>query len=206
MRKGNIEQCLVTWGKLQTFLFTRLIAGQFRRCGSGTRISPPFRFANLSRISLGENVMIHRDCWIHVLAIPGGDQNSGEIVIQSNAGIGMGATISAIRRILIGEHVILARNVYISDHRHAFEDMNVPIALQGIAKVAEVEIGASTWIGQNACVLPGVRIGKHCVVGSNSVVTHDLPDFCVAAGVPAKVIKRYNEGTRRWEKVSSTSE
>ena len=117
----------------------------------------------------------------------------------------MGATISAVRKVVIGAHVVLARNVYISDHGHAFEDIRVPIALQGIAKVAEVEIGDSTWIGQNACVLPGVQIGRHCVVGSNSVVTHDLPDFCVAAGVPAKVIKRYNEETQVWEKVSSAS-
>ena len=205
MCKGNIERCIVTWGRLQTFLFTRLIAGQFRQCGPGTRISPPFRFANLSRINLGAGVMIHRDCWIHVRDDPAGDKSEPAIVIKSNTGIGMGATLSAMRRIVIGEHVMLARNVYISDHAHAFEDMNLPIALQGIAKVGEVEIGDSTWLGQNACVLPGVRIGRHCVVGSNSVVTHDVPDFCVAAGVPAKVIKRYNVETRVWEKVSPAS-
>lgn len=200
MRKGNIERCLLAWTKLRTRWFTALVSSQFGQFGAGSRVSPPFRFANLSRIRLGECVTIHRDCWIHVVGDENRDFGESEIIIRSHAGIGMGATISAARRILIGEHVMLARNVYISDHGHAFQQMGVPIALQGIDNAAAVEIGDSTWIGQNACVLPGVKIGKHCVIGSNSVVTHSVPDFCVAVGAPAAIIKRYNHETRLWER------
>jgi len=99
--------------------------------------------------------------------------------------------------------VLLARNVYIADHGHAFEDVNTPIMLQGIDHVGEVEIAKHSWLGQNVCVLPGVRIGQHCVIGANSVVTRDVPDFSVAVGAPARIVKRYDHESRRWEKLSS---
>jgi acetyltransferase-like isoleucine patch superfamily enzyme len=113
----------------------------------------------------------------------------------------MGANISAAHKIVIGEYVLLARNVYISDHAHAFENIHVPIMRQGINGIAPVSIGPSTWLGQNVVVLPGVTIGQHCVIGANSVVNASVPDFCVAVGAPARVVKRYNSNARRWERV-----
>jgi acetyltransferase-like isoleucine patch superfamily enzyme len=151
-------------------------------------------------MSLGERVMINRDCWI--LTVSGQQQdNDVKLVIGSHAGIGMGATISAARQVVIGEHVLLARNVYISDHGHEFEDINHPIMKQGIRDIKAVMIGAHTWIGQNACILPGVTIGKHCVIGANSIVNSSIPDYCVAVGAPARVVSQYNRETDKWEKV-----
>ena len=95
----------------------------------------------------------------------------------------------------------LARNVYVSDHAHAYENIGVPIMHQGINRIAPVTIGKHTWLGQNVVVLPGVSIGEHCVVGANSVVNSSIPDFSVAAGVPAKVVKRYNQKTKTWERI-----
>ena len=65
-----------------------------------------------------------------------------------------------------------------------------------------VSIGDDTWIGTNVVIVGTVEIGKHCVIGANRVVTHDIPDYCVAAGSPCKVLKRYNMVTREWEKDS----
>ena len=64
----------------------------------------------------------------------------------------------------------------------------------------KVRIGSGSWIGENACIL-GVIIGKQCVIGANSVVTKDIPDYSVAVGIPAKVIKKYNFETQQWERV-----
>jgi acetyltransferase-like isoleucine patch superfamily enzyme len=114
----------------------------------------------------------------------------------------MNATISAAKLIIIEENVFTAPNVYISDHGHEYQDVDVPIAMQGIRKVAEVRIGADSWICQNAVILPGVTIGKHCIIGANSVVNRNIPAYCVAAGVPAKVLLRYNQKTACWERSS----
>lgn len=72
---------------------------------------------------------------------------------------------------------------------------------QGITSPIPVSIGNCSWLGQNVCVLPGALIGEHCVIGANSVVTSPIPDFSVAVGAPARVMKQYSRQTRRWEKV-----
>lgn len=63
-----------------------------------------------------------------------------------------------------------------------------------------VKIGSQSFIGMGARIFPGVTIGKHCVIGANAVVTHDIPDYCVAAGMPARVIKRYDFEKGEWVK------
>jgi acetyltransferase-like isoleucine patch superfamily enzyme len=177
-----------------------LIAGQFKEIGVGTRISPPLRFGNLGQVSLGDEVIINRDCWILTLNEKN-HESSPKLIIKSHAGIGMGATISAASRILIDEYVLLARNVYISDHGHAYEEVDTPIMCQGISMVRPVSIGRHSWLGQNVSVLPGASIGVHCVIGANSVVLSDIPDYSVAVGSPARVVKMYNRSTKRWERV-----
>jgi acetyltransferase-like isoleucine patch superfamily enzyme len=181
-------------------LYTLLFASQFKEFGAGSRIAPPFRYYGLNQISVGEKVIINRDCWIQVL---GGrqDDTSAKIVIRAHAGIGMGASISAAQQITIGEYVLLARNVYISDHAHAYENLDVPIMRQGIDGIAPVSIGRNTWLGENAVVLPGVTIGEHCVIGANAVVNTSIPDFSVAVGAPARVVKQFNKNSGRWERV-----
>ena len=200
MAIGTIEEILHRCSKIRTRLFTFLLSTQFKEAGSGARIAPPFRRRGLNQIVLGKGVQIERDCWIQT--IPDGKQdNDAKLVIGPNVGIGMGATISAARKVVIGEHVLLARNVYISDHAHGFEKIGVPIMRQGAMDIAPVSIGRNTWLGQNVVVLPGATIGEHCVIGANSVVNSTIPDFSLAVGAPARVIKRYNQETGAWERV-----
>ena len=71
---------------------------------------------------------------------------------------------------------------------------------QPIIQNGTVEIGERSWLGENVCVL-GAIIGKHCVIGANSVVTHDIPDYSVAVGAPAKVIRKYDFSSKEWIKV-----
>ena len=113
----------------------------------------------------------------------------------------MGSHISAAQQVVIGEHVLLAPNVYISDHAHAYENVDVPIMRQGMTGVAPVSIGRHTWLGQNVVVLPGVTIGQHCIIGANSVVNSSIPDYSVAVGAPARVVKQYNRNSGQWERV-----
>ena len=198
---GTIEKMLHLCSRIQTRLFTLLLSTQFKAAASGARISPPFRCYGLNQIVLGQGVQIERDCWLQTIPDENQD-NEAKLVIHAYSGIGMGASISAVRKVVIGEHVLLARNVYISDHAHAFENIAEPIMHQGINNIAPVSIGRWTWLGQNVVILPGANVGEHCVVGANSVVNSSIPDFSVAVGSPARVVKRLNRKNCLWERVS----
>jgi acetyltransferase-like isoleucine patch superfamily enzyme len=90
--------------------------------------------------------------------------------------------------------------VYITDSSHGYEDMNTPIGRQ-FGDVYPVRIGEGTWLGHGSLVLPGADIGRHAVIGAQSVVTGTVPDFSVAVGIPARVIRRYVTG-EGWVRVN----
>ncbi len=186
--------------RLRGRAYTRLLKKSFYAIGRGTIVEPPLRFANLRGVSLGHGVHINRFSWI-IAHRTDSEETEPRLIIKDNVGIGMGATISAAKRILIEENVMLGRNVYISDHGHEFTDISVPITLQGIRKVTEVRIGAGTWIGQNAVVLPGANIGRNCVIGANSVVNVEIPDLSVAVGAPARIVARYSKNRKEWVRI-----
>ena len=187
MAKSAVETVFHLWGRIKSKVYTKFLSSCFFSIGAKTKIIPPIRFNNLSQVQLGNGVTIHSNCWIQVLN-NGKEECSPKLIIKDYTSIGMDATISAAKMILIEEHVLLARNVYISDHEHEFRDISMAASRQGICKVAEVRIGANSWLGQNSAILPGVTIGRHCVIGANSVVTRDVPDYSVAVGSPARVI------------------
>lgn len=208
LRRGKRagERAFHLYESIKTRLFTAFIRRQFGCCGKGLSVVPPLRFANLHLVSLEDHVTINQHCWIHALSGKEQEEVSAKLMVGAHTSIGMGATISAAKRIVLGKQVLLARNVYISDHGHAFEDVRMPIILQGLRDVRDVLVGDGTWIGQNACVMPGVHIGKHCVIGANSVVTRSLPDYCVAVGSPARIVKQYDEKSQSWAKVVSEAQ
>jgi len=84
---------------------------------------------------------------------------------------------------------------------HGYEDINLPIHKQPVT-TSPITVGDESWIGANAVVTAGVSIGKHCVVAAGAVVTKNIPDYSIAVGNPARVIKRYNPDSKQWEKVS----
>jgi acetyltransferase-like isoleucine patch superfamily enzyme len=171
--------------------FSLLVAGSFAEFGSATVIQPPIRLEGESRIAIGSGVFIGSGCWLQVLEHD--LQHRPAIVIGDGTSIAGNCVISAARSIRLGRKVLLARNVYISDHSHGFEDRTQAILDQGVTRVAPVEIGDGAWLGQNVVVFPGVRIGQGAVVGANAVVRDDVPDYSVAAGVPATVIRTLTE-------------
>ena len=91
----------------------------------------------------------------------------------------------------------MANRIYISDNVHTFADINQPVMDQPVAFKKEVLIGEGAWLGENVCVI-GASIGKNSVIGANSVVMKDIPDFCVAVGIPARVIKKFDFATQEW--------
>jgi acetyltransferase-like isoleucine patch superfamily enzyme len=107
--------------------------------------------------------------------------------------------IGAAQQVSIGDDVLLACNVTILDNLHGHRSVTVPYKYQPLERVAAVSIGAGSWVGQNAVILPGVTIGEMAIVGANSVVTHDVPRRSIVAGAPARVIKIWNDTMNEWQ-------
>jgi acetyltransferase-like isoleucine patch superfamily enzyme len=122
----------------------------------------------------------------------------GDVVIGNNSIIGLSNVI--IGPVSIGNNVMLAQNIVVSGLNHGYEDISLPPSVQQVT-CNRITIEDDVWIGANAVITAGVTLGKHCVVGAGSVVTKDIPTFCIAVGNPAKVIKRYNFEDKVWERI-----
>ena len=127
--------------------------------------------------------------------------NDCRLVIEDGCIIGNFNHIFATHSIIIHRNVLTADKVYISDNLHGYENIEAPIYLQPILQNRDVEVGEGSWLRENVCVL-GAHIGKHCVIGANSVMTKDVPDYSVAVEIPAKVIKKYDFSLKEWIRVN----
>jgi acetyltransferase-like isoleucine patch superfamily enzyme len=124
--------------------------------------------------------------------------HEGEVEIGPKTVLGQECTISAYRRVRIGEQCVIADRAMFIDFDHGVVEVERPIRVQGIY-MRPVEVGSNVWIGYGACVLRGVRVGDNSILGTNSVITKDVPANAVVGGVPAKVLRmRDAPQTLRW--------
>ncbi len=122
----------------------------------------------------------------------------GDVFIGKGVTLGIGSVI--IGPATIGDDVIIAQHVVMSGLNHLYEDISKPISKQGTVSRA-ISIGSGSWVGANVCVSSGVEIGRNCVVGAGSVVVKSIPDYCVAVGNPARIVKKYDPVTAEWIKI-----
>jgi acetyltransferase-like isoleucine patch superfamily enzyme len=121
----------------------------------------------------------------------------GDVIIGKNSIIGIGNVI--IGPVTIGNNVMLAQHIVVSGLNHGYEDISIPPKDQKVSTNC-ITIADNVWIGANAVITAGVSIGKHSVIGAGSVVTKNIPEYVVAVGNPAKILKRYNRESGNWEK------
>lgn len=178
----------------------RLAFGRrFRKFGRGVSVIFPAGIDGAANIALGDDVYIAYKTFL--AAVPHTGQPQCLLAIGSGCRIGRFNHIYATQRVVLGDHVLTANNVYISDNLHGYQDPDVPIVLQPIRQNRTVSIGAGSWLGHNAVVL-GAQIGRQCVIGANAVVTTDIPDHCVAVGAPAVIIRRFDPATQTWRRTT----
>lgn len=120
----------------------------------------------------------------------------GDVIIGDKTIIGIGSVI--IGPVAIGNNVLIAQNIVMSGLNHGYEDVGIPPAEQEVT-CKPIIISDNVWIGANSVITAGVSLGKHCVIGAGSIVTKSIPEYCVAVGNPAKIIKKYNSYTKCWE-------
>lgn len=145
-----------------------------------------------NKIFIGKDTRINRHCFIF--------DASGFVKIGENVQIGDYCTIYGHGGVTIGNNVVFASHVSVIASEHSYEDINTPILSQpSIHKGIQIDSGS--WLGINVTVLDGVTIGKNCIIGAGSIVKHDIPDFSVAVGSPAKVVKKYDINSNEWIRV-----
>lgn len=177
------------WVRARTKAFTMLVRRSFGGFGAGSVIRPPASIHGQAGIRIGRRVYIGSGSWLLAL---GKTESGREPLIRIGDGCSFsgGLTITALAEVSIGDEVLMGRNVHISDHAHRFDDPSTPVIRQGLMPPKAVHIGSGAWIGQGVVICPGVRIGRNAIIGANSVVRADVPDCCVAAGAPARIIRR----------------
>lgn len=170
----NQRDCRPRW-------YVRLLAPLYQHRGRGSKIyrsvrmdTPPYR-----RFWLGRRSVVESFCCINNAV--------GDVTIGDNTRIGIHCTV--IGPVCIGSHVNLAQGITVTALNHNFSDPSQPIDRQGVT-TKPVIIGDDVWIGANSVILPGVTIGRHCVVAAGAVVTKDVPDNTLVGGVPARMLKK----------------
>lgn len=175
--------------------YTWWVTRKFKKVGRECSIRPVLNLNHPENISLGNDVSLGIFCWI-------GTNNSlkenPKLIIGNRVHVGAYSMIIAANKIQIGNNVLFSERVTVLDHYHKYEDIRLPVIDQPIAVKGEIIIEDEVFIGINSVIIGNVRIGKHAVIGANSVVTHDVLPYSVVAGSPAKMIKKYDFKKKQW--------
>jgi acetyltransferase-like isoleucine patch superfamily enzyme len=167
-------------------------------------IDPSARLRGLSCIHIAGNFRAGRHLWLEAVTRDDDTHFNPRIEIGHNVIVNDDVHIAATHHVTIGDDVLIASRVYISDHGHGnyrvpgMADPEMPPRLRPVDRDLTTIIEANVWIGDMVAVLPGVRIGRGSVIGSNSVVASDIPPHSIAVGAPARVVRRYHPASREW--------
>lgn len=156
-------------------------------------IHPFFRSIGSMNLVFSDDVHVHKD----VLMDCG---KMGSITLSRGVSINSYTRTEAENEVFLEADVLIGPMCYISDRNHSYQDVDIPIKNQGYFSRGGVKIGAGSWVGVHAAIIGNVTIGKHCVIGANAVITKDIPDYSIAVGNPAKVVKQYDFESKEWKK------
>lgn len=177
-------------------LYTLWIRNFFGEVGDMCRFRYPLRLqgGGSHRIRIGDRTNISSNSVLGSWERYGKDEHfDPEIIIGKDCKIGEYCHITAIKKITIGDGLLTGRFVYIGDNAHgrlSLEEADIPPVQRQLTSKGEIKIGRNVWLGDKVTILGGVSIGDNVIIGAGSIVTHDIPSNCMAAGMPAKVLKQ----------------
>lgn len=188
------ERLILVWKDLQNKCYAAYLRHYFVGAESLIIDSLPVHFIGGKYIRVGKQVSLGRHACINAIYRWDncGQEFTPKVVLGDHVVIAPFTRIGCINRVEIGEWTTTGQRVYITDHTHgdvSYEQLNLPPRHRPLYSKGPVIIGAYVHIGEGACIMPGVTIGDHSVIGAGSVVTRDIPPYSVAAGSPARVLK-----------------
>ncbi len=164
---------------------------QLKSCGKHFRANYDFSIVGGQFITIGDFFSAGKDVAIHAFEMTA--NKKPEIMIGNNVVITAHSYISCIDKVSIGNGVLFGVNAFVTDNFHGRgepHELLIPPNDRELFSKGPVIIEDNVWIGRNACIMPGVHVGKGAIIGSNSVVTHDVEAFSVVGGVPARTIRK----------------
>lgn len=167
---------------------------KFGHIGKKCQIIKPIRIIGRNNIFLGDYSFFLNGARIETITH---NRKQGKLIIGKNTSFQQSCHVIAAGELIIGNDCVFSSFVYVSDCSHTYSP-DIDIA-KGDLVIKRTSVGDHCFIGCGARIMPGVNIGNNCVVGANAVVTHDVPPYSMVAGVPAKIIKRYNLTSNKWE-------
>lgn len=177
--------------KIRGRCYTVCMRRSFASWGAGSRLGLRAKLVGPHLVHIGAGVSVGEHAWLNAKD----DRGEGAPTLRIGSGtyIGRFAQINAWRSVTIGDNVLIADRVFISDSDHNYADIGIPVRLQSDSFLGAVHLRDGCWIGIGAVILPGVTVGRNSVVAANAVVTQDVPDFVVVGGVPARIIKHLEQ-------------
>ncbi len=172
------------------------------RIGKDSFIREHTKLSGGSHIKIGNNTRIYPYSRLECFEYISGKQLNPRLTIGDNVLIGRNTTILCANNVTIGSNTMFASYCFVADENHGIDPSSPKRYECQPLELSEVHIGENCWIGEKSIILPGVTIGDNTVIGAGSIVTKDIPANSIAVGNPARVIKRYNFGTKEWELVS----
>lgn len=179
----------------------RFISKRFGSVVGYVNIGKDVTFQHPECLHFGKGIGIGKYSYFLPCTEFAGVKYTPKIIIGDGTWIGIRNSFASIDRVEIGKNVLFAGYVHITDHSHGYENINEPIKRQKLITKGPVVIEDDCWLGFGCEVLSGVHIGRHSIVAARAVVTHDVPPYCIVAGNPARVIKKYNFESKQWESV-----
>lgn len=192
----------VIYYRIKTQYFYKLF---FKNIGKRTTIKKPILLINIQKVDIQENVFIRDSARIECIISKGIQKFNPKLTIENGVSFEQRCHIIVGGDLTIGKNAMISFDVMITDTEHEYENVDLPVATQPL-KVSKTYIGENCFIGSGVKIQAGTILGKHCVVGANSVVRGIFPDYCVIVGIPARIIKRYDEKSRIWEKTNNKGE
>lgn len=168
------------------------------KVGNLTYIGKPMFIEGRKNIEIGNRTRIFPGIRLEAIGF-------GKIKIGNNTAIEQNVHITSMEKELcIGDNVTILANTFITNIDHEYGDIEKSVLEQDCV-IKDTVIGEGCFIGYGAAIQAGTRLGKHCIVGTNSVVRGEFDDYSVIVGAPARVVKRYNLNTQKWERIHNNN-
>jgi acetyltransferase-like isoleucine patch superfamily enzyme len=192
LRAGWIDVVCRQLRKSVIYFKAGWVTARFATCGAGFYLEAPYTIRGHQYIHIGNNFQSYSGLRLEAYDSYNGTRFTPEICIGDNVAFNFDCHIGCIHRVVIGNNVLMASKIFITDHFHGEVNaavLDTPPAKRELYAKGAVIIEDNVWIGEGVVIMPGVTIGKNSIVGANAVVTKSFPENAVIAGNPAQLLR-----------------